>query len=283
MRWIVQLAQYEFDQYHKKGTSNVVPNTLSRAIPSTELFAKGEMIRSAKDINSLEPTVASPSFTLVELYEENMENSSVHIINFIVQPEDSWYVKMLSKVALSPIRFKDWSIRDGLLYFLYKDAKTLEPENSLRWRLVVPESARLEALYECHDDPRSGHVGITKSRHRAMDRYYWAGIAKDIEQYVKACTICKEAKSPYTRQAGMMGKFKNTMRPFQMVAIDLIGPLPRSTKGNSHILVITDWVTKPYSFYITHIHFKRYRGEKNKRKQCLLVTLLSFGAPRRRM
>lgn len=41
-----------------------------------------------------------------------------------------------------------------------------------------------------------------------------------------------------------MGKFKEATRPFQVISMDLIGPLPRSTKQNTMLLVVVDWFSK---------------------------------------
>lgn len=46
-----------------------------------------------------------------------------------------------------------------------------------------------------------------------------------------------------------MGKFKQSSRPFQLISIDFIGPLPRSTRQNKYVLVITDWFSKFVSLF----------------------------------
>lgn len=92
-------------------------------------------------------------------------------------------------------------------------------------------------------------MGVKKTKKRVLERYFWPGVGKDVEKYVKSCSICKQVKHPTSKRQGLMGKFKNVDKPFQMLSIDLMGPLPRSTKLNSWLLVITDWVTKmPFLF-----------------------------------
>lgn len=200
-RWVMHLSQFDFKLIHRKGKSNVVPDTLSRTLD--------------------------------------------HLALISVQPNenDVWYTRMLCKVALSPTRFKDWKIHDGLLYYNLKERNgsnlITDP-----WCLVVPESARADVLKKCHDAPLSSHMGFKKTKHKVFERYYWPGAAKDIDKYVKSCQICKQIKHSTSKRQGLMGKFKSATRPFQLISLDLMGPLPRSTRQNSWLLVVTDWVTK---------------------------------------
>jgi hypothetical protein len=63
-------------------------------------------------------------------------------------------------------------------------------------------------------------------------------------RYVRNCKVCHEQKAPNTARAGLMGEEKQVQFPSQMISVDLIGPLPKSTKGYSYLLVIVDWLTK---------------------------------------
>lgn len=199
-RWIMKLSQFKFNVIHRKGTSNVVPDALSRAV-------------------------------------EHLD-----IISFQPDANDSWYIRMLGKVALSPTRFSDWKIKDGKLF--YKMSGPINKIDSKYWCTVVPESVRNSVLEECHNHPSAGHMGMKKTKLRILERYYWPGVGKDVDKFVKSCVTCKQVKYPTSKRQGLMGKFKDVTRPFQMLSIDLMGPLPRSTKQNAWLLVITDWVTK---------------------------------------
>lgn len=166
----------------------------------------------------------------------------INLISFDVQPQDEWYLKMLSKVALNPVRFKNWKIDDGKLYIHFEPRNQRKP--LISWKLVVPNSARMNVLNECHDDPKSGHFGVFKSKERVLQRYYWPGVSIDVAKYVKGCLRCKATKTSCQPKQGLMGKFKSVSQPWQMIALDLMGPFPRSTCGNTMLLVICDWFTK---------------------------------------
>src|SRR5699024_4451212 len=55
---------------------------------------------------------------------------------------------------------------------------------------------------------------------------------------------CAEQKVPGIARAGLMGSEKTVRFPFQIIAVDIMGPMPRSVSGNSYLLVVTDWYTK---------------------------------------
>ncbi|XP_042222320.1 uncharacterized protein LOC121866680 isoform X1 [Homarus americanus] len=46
-------------------------------------------------------------------------------------------------------------------------------------------------LKACHDNPATGgHFGRGKTFRKISQRYYWKGMKKDVQEYVKACTKC---------------------------------------------------------------------------------------------
>lgn len=66
----------------------------------------------------------------------------------------------------------------------------------------------------------------------------------DVDKYVNSGQICKESKTLTRAPYGLMGKYKNATKPWQFISLDLMGPFPRSTKGNRFLLVVCDWFTK---------------------------------------
>lgn len=56
--------------------------------------------------------------------------------------------------------------------------------------------------------------------------------------------MCGAQKSTQNTRLGLMGSEKTVKFPWQIVASDILGPLPRSKKGNCLLLVVTDWFKK---------------------------------------
>lgn len=49
-----------------------------------------------------------------------------------------------------------------------------------RWKLVLPDELRGEALRESHDDPQAGHLSVEKTYHRLVTAYYWPGMFRPL-------------------------------------------------------------------------------------------------------
>jgi hypothetical protein len=96
-------------------------------------------------------------------------------------------------------------------------------------------------LHECHNDPE--HC-VFKTHRCIAEKYYWPRMMKDVKKYVNDCDICRSNKLANSNKTHLMGKYKKVHQPWQMISLDLQGPLPRSSAGHCWLLVITDWFTK---------------------------------------
>lgn len=94
------------------------------------------------------------------------------------------------------------------------------------------------------NDPTSAHLGTFKTFKKIAELYYWPKMKVDISKYIRSCFICQGSKVESKLRPGLMGKQKSISYPFQLISVDLIGPLPKSSKGNTMLLVVTDWFTK---------------------------------------
>ena len=81
------------------------------------------------------------------------------------------------------------------------------------------------------------------------DRYYWYGMYKDVEHWVRSCVDCATRKTP-----------KNKLRaPLVPLAVEgafeaALGPLPLSTSGNRYVIVLSDYLTHwPEAFAVPYI------------------------------
>jgi len=79
---------------------------------------------------------------------------------------------------------KQWTITDNLLY--YKD------------RLYIPSNKDLQTLIAkgCHNSQVAGHVAQDKTFEIIMRDFYWKNITNWINDYVRSCTTCQQAKAP---------------------------------------------------------------------------------------
>ena len=157
--------------------------------------------------------------------------------------EDPWYNRKFAEVSQHPDRHPGWRVTNNEL-FHYKANRRVLPVDAPNWKLVVPKELRSEVLRKCHDEPTAAHFGFFKTYRRVSTDYFWNTLKSDVSRYVRECRVCGAQKVPADQRAGLMGRQKLVEFPFQLVSVDLIGPLPRSKRGFSWLIVLTDWYTK---------------------------------------
>lgn len=159
-----------------------------------------------------------------------------------IKPDD-WYVRMRQKITSHPDLYPDFRVEDGIIFKHFSPKHNVQ-SNLADWKIVLPTPNRQQIMSEHHDNAISGHFGTQRTWARVFEHYYWPGMRKDIHRFVKTCDVCGAHKSPQDSRAGLMGNYKNISFPFQLISVDLMGPFPRSKKGNTQLFVVIDWFTK---------------------------------------
>lgn len=168
---------------------------------------------------------------------------NVASVNAISLEPDKWYENMIKQVKDKPNQFPDFRVVDDLLFKHFSPSHDVQ-SNLFDWKLVIPTPNRKQVMQESHDPATAGHFGVSKTHARVFERYYWPGMRKDIRHYVLTCSVCGSNKTTNQNKPGLCGQYKNVSFPFQCISLDFVGPFPRSKKGNTQLLVVTDWFTK---------------------------------------
>ena len=108
-------------------------------------------------------------------------------------------------------------------------------------RLVVPEHKKKMLLQASHDHQLSGHMGVDNTYQRLSDKYYWKEMYVDIRQYICTCDICQKRRRD--KDIDRLQLIQPTTA-FAHIGIDIVGPLPRTLRGNRYIVVAVDYLTK---------------------------------------
>lgn len=106
---------------------------------------------------------------------------------------------------------------------------------------VVKESEVEEILYHTHSDPLAGHFSIDETYRRVKIRYYWPQMFNDVRRYVQTCDDCQRRGK--NRRVEPLHPIK-VGQPFDRLGMDIVGPLPKTRRGNTHIVVATEYLTK---------------------------------------
>ncbi|CAI5648105.1 unnamed protein product [Oreochromis niloticus] len=157
-------------------------------------------------------------------------------------------------VGLKRVTGEPFIIKDNLLYL----ADMEKP------RLVVPKEYRSVILHLGHTVPWSGHLGQAKTYNRVAQRFYWPGLYKDVVDYCKTCHECQKVAPTKLSDRAQLQTLPIMDVPYERIAMDIIGPLPKSSNGHKYALVICDYATRypdvyplrdpdrsGYQFYVT--------------------------------
>lgn len=163
----------------------------------------------------------------LDLIDTNMFNGT----------SDSWYLQQMSNVLENPSR--NYKMVDGVLYH-----KVKSPTSDREWKICVPVEARPTILEQEHDHPLAAHPGFFKTLRRIKLKYFWPSMAEDISTYVRDCEICRSCKASNENTNTPMTTNRYAKYPGQNLAIDYIGPYPRSKEGHRFAVVVVDSFTK---------------------------------------
>ena len=110
-------------------------------------------------------------------------------------------------------------------------------------QVIVPNMKELKRaiVSKAHDTPTAGHPGRDETLRKVQQNYWWVGMKKWIEDYIKGCAICQQTKIQTRKWHTPMYRIPTTPNtlPFQTVAMDLITGLP-NRRGFNAILTIVD-------------------------------------------
>ena len=82
--------------------------------------------------------------------------------------------------------YKEYKLKNGQLY-KQKNGKEVK---------VIQEFEKEALLWMMHDHPTAAHFASKAMYEKIRERYYWKGMLKDIEEYVKTCDKCQKRNKP---------------------------------------------------------------------------------------
>ncbi|GKD04929.1 putative reverse transcriptase domain-containing protein [Tanacetum coccineum] len=97
---------------------------------------------------------------------------------------------------------------------------------------------------------------VKLKRVRAMNRYWWSGMKKDIAEYVSKCLTCLKVKDEHQRPSGLLQQPEIPVWKWERIAMDFVTKLPRTSSGHDTIWVIVDRLTKFAYFLPMHEDYK---------------------------
>ena len=211
IRWSAELAEYDFDIFHKPGKENVVADALSRR-PDHRPISLPEPQQSLANVVISESTVGADLIGEIRrAYADDVD-----CVSALSDPKNSPYV-----------------VRDGLLF-----------RSDGRLRLPCNDSIKGTLLYEAHDSVVCGHVGVNKTARMLGRSYDWPGLRGDVRKYIATCVGCQANKPSNQLPIGLLQPLPIPARRWETVTMDLITQLPVTQHGNDAIIVFVDKLSK---------------------------------------
>lgn len=139
--------------------------------------------------------------------------------------------EMLTKLAIDVEACPGFQLQEGLI--------------RQEGKIWVGANAGLQTklIQAFHSTPIGGHSGMLSTYHKVKQLFSWTGLKKDVQNFVKQCNVCQQAKHELCRVPGLLQPLPIPDGPWQAISMDFIEGLPRS-EGFNAILVVVDRFTK---------------------------------------
>ncbi|KAJ1129921.1 hypothetical protein NDU88_008281 [Pleurodeles waltl] len=126
-------------------------------------------------------------------------------------------------------------------YWKIKNDITIVDEVFLRGEtLIAPMSVRGRLVALAHE----GHVGMTGTKQKLRERYWWPAMDRDVDIFVSQCSVCDKADKTMSAHHCPMLSVELPEGPWIKIGIDFIGPMNGLPLNMRYAIVIIDYFSK---------------------------------------
>lgn len=213
-RWWLKLLEYDFELIHRPGTQLAYVDAMSRAPTgeAREIEGVGERVMRI-DIDE------NDWLATMQMQDPNLRQI-VSTLNGTNNTDDTAQIRA------------DYVVEGCRLFRLINGER--------KW--VVPKNVRWRMVKSAHDD--RGHFGLEKTLQHLQQKLWFARMRNFVKSYLAACVECCYNKRPGGTTEGRLHFSETVPIPFRTVHIDHIGPFPKSSRSNSHVIGLADEFSK---------------------------------------
>ena len=240
MRWVSELAVFDFEIKFRPGrhnrnadalsrmpivqlqmvcNSSLLPQNLKSAITEATCVTRLEQIESDKIAPQAYSTF--PSNSKDDISEQQIKDLVIgRVLHFWNESKDNSPppLSLILKESASVKKLlRDWKrlrMVDGVLY------RVVQINGEELFQVLLPRCMIPQVLEALHD--LVGHQGFERTLALVRQRCFWPGLTKDVELWCKKCEKCLVAKGPKPKLRSKMGSLM-VSKPLEILAIDFDG------------------------------------------------------------
>ena len=148
----------------------------------------------------------------------------------------------LSGVSPAILRFVKYyqprSVIDAEQKLIYVNvAKNLIDKTD--YKILIPRSLQRQIVELAHCIPSGGHLGAKRTLKNVRRLYTWRRLGRFISRFTGQCLLCQKHKTSNKPLDGIVSSAPLD-HPWRAVSIDIVGPLPVSSRRHRFILTVAD-------------------------------------------
>lgn len=217
-RWLEYLTQFSPQLEYVPGDSNSVADMLSRL---RQLPLK---LRSSATLNVI---------SSVDLHLDGLDREALKA----AYTEDT-----LVQEATSALVGEGDGSNNNIL--VCNDGLWYRVDDGVQKLYVPLESLQRKLLEEHHDTFVAGHFARDKTFEAVSRNYWWPSLYRDVVSYCQSCPHCQRSKSSTRKARGKLMPLPVPNNPWEVLALDMMGPFPTTKRGFDTVVVYTCLLTK---------------------------------------
>lgn len=235
-RWLEQLSNFDYTIVHRAGKDHQNADGLSRRPRSHFGMDTCPTCSDESRVSS----VVFGSGLLEKIRKAQIEHPELSRLRSAVQSSESGaeVAKQSADSQLTPFMKALMARKDELLM----DRELLCLRSTKGCKIVLPYELVGAVIAELHGGSSGAHAGFFKTKKKVTSRFWHPGLGRMVEEFIRGCVTCGRSKTKLRGRAPL--EPIQSGAPFERVMIDIVGPLPRSKRGNHYILTIQDAFSK---------------------------------------
>ena len=210
--WAQKLSQYHFQINYHQEKANRAADVLSRFSQRNQAEKDKLQIENTRILHKLQSSLTNASLSSLSTSVELSPLHQVLICGTHVLPQlrqfwDTFQAKLANenfyKASIGGMRLRLSELQESDPEAQKLKSKEQLPDN---WEDIdgvlyhqglsfVPEAIQTEIISRYHDDLLVGYFSINKTKDLVSRKYYWPSLQRNIEAYVKGCSVCLSSKA----------------------------------------------------------------------------------------